>query len=143
MKHLCLVYAVPGALSGLTPEEQQALDRDSLAYDRKLMAEGHFIAASALQAVSTARTLRRRSGKTMIVDGPFAEPRRSWSASSSSRRPTWMRPSRSPRGSRWRATPPSRCGPSWTSVRRAPSACRGSRHAAGRSGRGAGSPARR
>jgi hypothetical protein len=73
MKHLCLVYAVPGALSGLTPDQHAALDRDSLAYDRKLMTEGRLIAASALQAVHTARTIRTKGGKPVITDGPFAE----------------------------------------------------------------------
>ena len=73
MKYICLVYAEPGALSGLGPEEKTALDRDSLAYDAKLTRDGHFLAASALQGVGTARTVRVRRGKRLVTDGPFAE----------------------------------------------------------------------
>ena len=73
MKFICLVYAEPGALSTLTAHEQAALDRDSQAYDRELAAGGHFIAASALQGVHTARTVRVRQGKPLVLDGPFAE----------------------------------------------------------------------
>src|SRR5690349_10839772 len=57
----------------MSPEERDALDRDSLAYDRWLVEQGHFIAASALQPVSTATTIRVRGGKTLTLDGPFAE----------------------------------------------------------------------
>ncbi|HEY0646856.1 YciI family protein [Phenylobacterium sp.] len=73
MKYICLVYAEPGALSDLSPDEQATLDRDSLAYDERLQQKGHFIAASALQGVKTARTVRVRRGKSLVTDGPFAE----------------------------------------------------------------------
>ena len=73
MKFLCLVYFEPGALSGLTVEEQAELDRASLAYDRELERRGHFIAASALQGVGTAVTVRRGGGRAIVTDGPFAE----------------------------------------------------------------------
>jgi len=73
MKYACLVYCEPHALAGLSADEKAALDRDSMAYDEKLMREGHFIAASALQGVSTASTIRVRDGKMSMTDGPFAE----------------------------------------------------------------------
>ena len=73
MKYLCLVYFEPGALSGLSAEERTALDRESRAYDAELARRGLFIAASALQGAATASTIRRRSGKCVITDGPFAE----------------------------------------------------------------------
>lgn len=73
MKYACLVYCEPDALKHLSPEARVALDRDSQAYDRHLMDAGHFIAASALQPVATASTIRVRDGKTSMTDGPFAE----------------------------------------------------------------------
>jgi hypothetical protein len=73
MKFICLVYAEPGAVSNLPQEEKSALDRDSRAYDERLQAAGHFITASALQGVKTARTIRMRGGRALITDGPFAE----------------------------------------------------------------------
>ena len=73
MKYLCLVYLERGALDGLSADERAALDRDSLAYDADLARRGHFIAASALQGVSAASTVRRRNGRRLVTDGPFAE----------------------------------------------------------------------
>lgn len=73
MKYICLVYAEPNALSTLSPAERDALDRDSLAYDVGLQEAGHFIAASALQGVGTATTIRVRGGRALVTDGPFAE----------------------------------------------------------------------
>lgn len=73
MKFLCLVYLEPGGLDRLTPEERERLDRESQAYDAELARRGHFLAASALQSVDTARTLRTRGGRQAVIDGPFAE----------------------------------------------------------------------
>jgi len=73
MKYVCLVYCEPNALKGLSLEDKAALDRDSMAYDEQLMRDGHFLAASALQGVSTATTIRVRDGKMSMTDGPFAE----------------------------------------------------------------------
>lgn len=73
MKFICLVYAEPDAVSRLTALERAALDSDSLAYDRKLEAEGAYVLASALRGVNTARTVRVRQGKPLVLDGPFAE----------------------------------------------------------------------
>jgi len=73
MKHLCLVYMEPGGLDGLTPEERETLDRESQAYDEELARRGHFVAASALQPVETARTVRLRGSRKTVLDGPFAE----------------------------------------------------------------------
>lgn len=73
MKYLCLVYLEPHALEALSPAERQALDQDSLGYDRALGTSGHYIIAAALQPVSTATTVRVRGGRMSMTDGPFAE----------------------------------------------------------------------
>lgn len=73
MKYACLVYCEPDALSSLSADQKDALDKDSMAYDEKLMREGRFIAASALQSVATASTIRVRDGRMSMTDGPFAE----------------------------------------------------------------------
>ena len=73
MKYLCLVYIGPGALDRLSPEERTLLDQQSREYDEKLMSDGAFLAASALQSTRTARTLRVRQGRKSVIDGPFAE----------------------------------------------------------------------
>jgi hypothetical protein len=56
----------------------------------------------ALQPARTARTIRVRGGTVSTIDGPFAETKEQL-GSSSSRRRTWTRRARSPRGSRRRA----------------------------------------
>lgn len=73
MKYVCLVYGEERDLHALTPAGQAKLDADSLAYDRSLERDGRLVIAQALQSVKTSKTVRRRKGKTLVTDGPFAE----------------------------------------------------------------------
>lgn len=73
MKYLCLVYHEEAALQALSAVESRKLDTDSLAYDRVLKNSGHLIAAEALQPVKTAKVVRKRRGRILVTDGPFAE----------------------------------------------------------------------
>ena len=73
MKYLCMVIIDDKRLQTLSDSEAQALDDESLEYDDVLRKRGHFLAAQALESVSSATTLRIRSGKVSITDGPFAE----------------------------------------------------------------------
>lgn len=73
MQYVCLVYGEERLLHGLTAEQGRKLDADSLAYDRALEQQGKLIIAQALQPVRTSKTVRRRKGKQLVIDGPFAE----------------------------------------------------------------------
>ena len=73
MRYVCLVYAEPGAFERLSKDEQRTLDRDSLAYDKKLEREGCYIHSDALQSVASAVTVRVRDKRISTTDGPFAE----------------------------------------------------------------------
>ncbi|ESY70708.1 YciI family protein [Mesorhizobium sp. M0621] len=73
MKYVCLVYGEEKDLHAMTPERLAKLDADSMAHDRSLDQRGILIIAQALQSVKTSKTLRRRKGKSLITDGPFAE----------------------------------------------------------------------
>ena len=73
MKYVLLVYGEEKDLFALTPERAEKLDADSLAYDRALDREGKLVVAQALQPVKTSKSLRRRKGKAVVTDGPFAE----------------------------------------------------------------------
>lgn len=73
MKYLCLVYFEEKTLEALSKMESDRLVRESLAYDEALQSSGHLIVAHALEPVRTATSLRLRSGKLSITDGPFAE----------------------------------------------------------------------
>lgn len=73
MKYVCLVYGEEKDLHAMTPERLAKLDADSMAHDRSLDQRGTLIIAQALQSVTTSKTLRRRKGKSLVTDGPFAE----------------------------------------------------------------------
>ncbi|UCI27000.1 YciI family protein [Mesorhizobium sp. B2-8-5] len=73
MKYVLLVYGEEKDLFALTPERAAKLDADSLAYDRELDRQGKLIVAQALQPVKMSKSLRRRQGKRLLTDGPFAE----------------------------------------------------------------------
>ncbi len=73
MKYVCLVYGQESDLNAMSKSELAKLDADLLAYDRSLADAGHLIVAQALQSVKKSKTLRRRKGKTLLTDGPFAE----------------------------------------------------------------------
>ena len=73
MKYVCLVYGEEKDLHAMTPQRLAKLDADSMAYDRSLDQQGKLIIAQALQSVTTSKTVRRRQGKRLITDGPFAE----------------------------------------------------------------------
>lgn len=73
MKYLCLVYHEEAALRALSAEASRRLNADSLAYDKVLENSGHLIAAEALQPVRTAKVVRKRKGRIVVTDGPFAE----------------------------------------------------------------------
>ncbi|TIQ04167.1 YciI family protein [Mesorhizobium sp.] len=73
MKYVLLAYGEEKDLFALTPERSAKLDADSLAYDRELDRQGKLIIAQALQPVKMSKSLRRRKGKRLVTDGPFAE----------------------------------------------------------------------
>jgi hypothetical protein len=66
MKYLCLVYLDEKRMDELP-------DSECLAYDAEIRKSGHCIASEALESVETATTVRVRSGKVSVTDGPFAE----------------------------------------------------------------------
>ncbi|HZU42549.1 MAG TPA: YciI family protein [Terriglobales bacterium] len=72
MKYMLLIYADEQAWT----ESERALcygESTELAHDLK--ASGQYVAASPLQPVATATSVRVRSGKRTVHDGPFAETR--------------------------------------------------------------------
>ncbi|HUN26675.1 MAG TPA: YciI family protein [Steroidobacteraceae bacterium] len=66
MKYLCLVYGEEAKLAEMD-------DRECLACDRELRERGRCIASEALERVATATTVRVRTGRLSVTDGPFAE----------------------------------------------------------------------
>ena len=66
MKYLCLVY--------LEDEKLRAVpDAECMNCGNDLRTKGLLLAAEPLYPVETAKTVRVRNGRTMVIDGPFAE----------------------------------------------------------------------
>ena len=63
MKYLCLVYVEEKILHAMPQSERIALSDESMAYCDELQKNGQFLAASPLQPVETATTVRVREGK--------------------------------------------------------------------------------
>jgi len=73
MKYLCLAYEEEGVLNSLSRNEWDVLRNETLEYVNELRSGGYLLTAEALQSVRTASTVRVRSGRVSLIDGPFAE----------------------------------------------------------------------
>jgi len=77
MKYLLLIYAdeaaAEAAQASTPPDEQAGQMKLWYDYGDWLTEKGWFIAGDALQATSTATSVRASDGKPVVTDGPFAE----------------------------------------------------------------------
>lgn len=72
MKYLLLVY---GEETAWTQPERETCMEQSVALCHELAGKGQYLAASPLQSVVTATSVRNHQGRKLITDGPFAETR--------------------------------------------------------------------
>src|SRR6476661_11098290 len=72
VQYMLLIYMAENAID---ESEREACYVKSAGLARDLHAAGQFVSANPLQPVSTAKSVRRREGKRLITDGPFAETR--------------------------------------------------------------------
>lgn len=75
MQYLLLIYASENETAAQEPAAMSAMFQEYGAFVKGIVASGHFKAGDALQAVSTATTVKVRDGKALTIDGPFAETR--------------------------------------------------------------------
>jgi hypothetical protein len=73
MKFLCLIYLNEDEMAALPAEEVRQLNVGHLELNERLGASGHLVATDALEAGSTAVTVRPRKQRTTVTDGPFTE----------------------------------------------------------------------
>ena len=73
MRYLCLIYDEEKKLGAMSQAENEAFMGEYFAFTDAIRKSGHYLAGEALQPVSTATTVRVRSGKVSTTDGPFAE----------------------------------------------------------------------
>ncbi|QEL15186.1 YciI family protein [Limnoglobus roseus] len=72
MKYMLLIYTNE---SDYAEGERAACMTESVDLCHHLKARGQYLAASPLQSVSLATSVRVRDGKRLVTDGPFAETR--------------------------------------------------------------------
>jgi hypothetical protein len=73
MKYLGLAYFTPEKFAAIAPEDVKALVSQCPALDEKMRATGKVLVSASLGDLENWRTLRPRSGKTHISDGPYTE----------------------------------------------------------------------
>ena len=80
MKYLCLIYDEEKKLDAMPKAEGDAFMGEYFGFTEGIKKTGHYLGGNALQPVQTATTVRVRNGKVSTTDGPFAETRSSWAA---------------------------------------------------------------
>jgi hypothetical protein len=75
MKFMLLIYHDEATWDALTESERQETYREYRELIQELEPNGTYLVGDELQPTKTARTVRVRTGKPMITDGPFAETR--------------------------------------------------------------------
>jgi hypothetical protein len=70
MRYLILIYEAEGSAPDDPAEFQKWMD-----YTERLKASGCYVGGEALQPTATATTVRKKGGKVLTTDGPFAETR--------------------------------------------------------------------
>lgn len=73
MRYLCLIYMDEKELAAIPQAQISALNARHLEFNDGLLTKGQFIEAEALEAVAATTCIRVRHGKTVIIDGPFAQ----------------------------------------------------------------------
>ena len=73
MKYLGLAYFNPERFAAMAPDDVQKLVSQCPPLDEKMRATGQVLVSASLGDLDRWKTLRPRSGKTVVSDGPFAE----------------------------------------------------------------------
>lgn len=72
MKYLCLAYYNEAAFESLTPAELEALGKECQPHDEALRQSGKLGTVASLRHRAVV-TVRSRSGRISVTDGPFVE----------------------------------------------------------------------
>ncbi|HWC72875.1 MAG TPA: YciI family protein [Gemmatimonadales bacterium] len=73
MKFMLLIYNDPAMLDALPGAQADDMMRECLTHADELRRDGQLATSQMLEGVETAKSVRIRSGRTKIVDGPFSE----------------------------------------------------------------------
>src|SRR5215831_7506606 len=72
MKYILLIYQSEMEWDAMSEERQQAEMGESLRFTDDIRRTGNHVSDATLAPTSTATTVRLRSGRTTLTDGPFA-----------------------------------------------------------------------
>jgi hypothetical protein len=75
MKYLLMIYTAENEAGAIDQEDLEEIYAEYRKLTANLQASGGYLASERLQPTSTATTVRVRDGKTITMDGPFAETR--------------------------------------------------------------------
>ena len=73
MQYLLVIYSNEQAMTSLPAEEATKMTAAYMAYAQALKTAGALLGANRLKRTNTASTVRAASGKTEVLDGPYAE----------------------------------------------------------------------
>jgi hypothetical protein len=73
MKYLGLAYFAPEKFAAMAPGDIKKLVGQCPPLDEKMRATGKVLVSASLGDLDSWRTLRPRSGKTQVIDGPYTE----------------------------------------------------------------------
>src|SRR5262245_2976936 len=73
MKYICLGNIEPNKFRTVSDGEGNVMVGECFAYDDLLRKDWHLARSQALQSAGKAKTLRRKNGKGVVTDGPYAE----------------------------------------------------------------------
>ena len=73
MRYMLLLYTNHATWESFSPAEQEAWIKEHFDLIHELEQSGKYKTSDGLKPPQTATTVRVRSGKTMVTDGPFAE----------------------------------------------------------------------
>lgn len=73
MRYVMLIYSDETIEARRSPAENEANMAGYYAFTNEVRERGNFLDGDALQATTTATTVRVHNGKTVATDGPFAE----------------------------------------------------------------------
>jgi hypothetical protein len=75
MNYLLLIYSSEAEERAMKEADLNELHQQYVDFTKSIVQAGQFRAGERLKPVTTASTVRVRSGKTAITDGPYAETR--------------------------------------------------------------------
>src|SRR5215467_14312768 len=75
MKYIFLIYDDEQARGKMSEGDRGAMMKEYGQFTEEIRQSGHLVTGSQLQPASAATSVRVRSGKRVLTDGPFAETR--------------------------------------------------------------------